>query len=307
MSKNKLFDMASTLPSADDLFSTEEERQEAKLPKIHDIPLADIDDFPNHPFKVRNDEDMENLTMSIRERGVITPVTVRRKGDRYEMISGHRRKRACELLGLETLRCEIVELSDEEATIRMCESNFQRSVILPSEKAFAYKMRMDALNKQGKRTDLTLCHSVTKLDSAEKVAESTDVGKRQIFRYIRLTNLVPELLELVDTGKIKLSPAVELSYLDTETQHDVLGAIIESGTFPTYDQASRIRKAYEADELNISEILTESAPKSKAKYTFQADRLRPFIPKDLGDTETEDFVLKALEHYCKYLQRKRSE
>ena len=299
--------MASTLPSADDLFSTEEDRQDAKLPKIHDIPISEIDDFPNHPFKVRDDEDMENLIMSIRERGVITPVTVRRKGDRYEMISGHRRKRACELLGLETLRCEIVELSDEEATIRMCESNFQRSVILPSEKAFAYKMRMDALNKQGKRTDLTLCHSVTKLDSAEKVAESTDVGKRQIFRYIRLTNLIPELLNMVDAGKIKLRPAVELSYLDVDTQREVLEVIIESNTYPTYDQTSHIRKAYEADELNISEILTESAPKSKSKYTFQADKLRPFIPKDLGDTETEDFVLKALEHYCKYLQRKRTE
>jgi ParB family chromosome partitioning protein len=307
MSKNKLFDMASTLPSADDLFSTEEERQEATLPKIYDIPLADIDDFPNHPFKVRNDEDMENLTMSIRERGVITPVTVRRKGDRYEMISGHRRKRACELIGLETLRCEIVELSDEEATIRMCESNFQRSVILPSEKAFSYKMRMDALNKQGKRTDLTLCHGVTKLDSAEKVAESTDVGKRQIFRYIRLTNLIPELLDLVDTNRLKLRPAVGLSYLDAETQREILKVITESGTYPTYDQASRIRKAYEADELNISEILAEDAPNPRIIYTFQADRLRPFMPKDLDEAETEDFVLKALEHYCKYLQRKRSE
>ena len=307
MSKNNLFDMASTLPSADDLFSTEEERQEAKLPKIHDIPLADIDDFPNHPFKVRDDEDMENLTMSIRERGVITPATVRRKGDRYEMISGHRRKRACELLGLDTLRCEIVELTDEEATIRMCESNFQRSVILPSEKAFAYKMRMDALNKQGMRTDLTIYPAEKRLRNGETAAKELGESQAQIYRYIRLTNLIPELLELVDTGKIKLRPAVELSYLDKETQREVLETITESGTFPTYDQASRIRKVYEADELNISEILTADAHKPKAQYIFPADRLRPFIPKDLGNAETEDFVLKALEHYCKYLQRKRSE
>jgi ParB family chromosome partitioning protein len=168
-------------------------------------------------------------------------------------------------------------------------------------------MRMDALNKQGKRTDLTLCHSVTKLDSAEKVAESTDVGKRQIFRYICLTNLIPELLDLVDTNRLKLRSAVGLSYLDAETQREILKVITESGTYPTYDQASRIRKAYEADELNISEILTERAPKPKAKYTSKADRLRPFILNDLGDTETEDFVLKALEHYCKYLQRKKTE
>jgi ParB family chromosome partitioning protein len=223
------------------------------------------------------------------------------------MISGHRRLHAAKKAGLESIPAIVKEMSDDDAIIYMVDSNLQREEILPSEKAFAYKMRMDALNKQGKRTDLTLCHGVTKLDSAEKVAKRTDVGKRQIFRYIRLTNLIPELLELVDTGKIKLRPAVELSYLDTETQHDVLGAIIESGTYPTYDQASRIRKAYEADELNISEILAEDAPNPRIIYTFQADRLRPFMPKDLDEAETEDFVLKALEHYCKYLQRKRSE
>lgn len=184
-----------TLPTLDDLFSTQEQRDEQKLSKIRDIPISEIDDFPDHPFKVRDDEDMQNLVESVKERGVITPATVRQKEDgRYELVSGHRRKRACELAGMETLRCEVVELTREEATILMVESNFQRSEILPSEKAFAYKMRMDAMNKQGQRADLTSSPLGTKLRSADELAQETGDSRNQIHRYIRLTNLVPELL-----------------------------------------------------------------------------------------------------------------
>ncbi|MBR3415774.1 MAG: ParB/RepB/Spo0J family partition protein, partial [Clostridia bacterium] len=218
-----------TLPTLDDLFSSQAERDEAKLAKIKNIPLTEIDDFPNHPFKVRDDEDMVQLIDSIKERGVITPAMVRQKDDgRYEIISGHRRKRACELAGLETLRCEVVDLTKEEATILMVESNFQRSQILPSEKAFAYKMRNDALKKQGERTDLTSSPVGIKLvgkQSLDLISEECGDSRNQIHRYIRLTNLVPELLEFVDEGRIKMRPAVELSYLDEDCQRDVVEEI----------------------------------------------------------------------------------
>lgn len=213
----------------DNLFSTQEERDEAKLQKIRDIPLTEIDDFPDHPFQVREDEDMFQLVESIKERGVITPATVRQKEDgRYELVSGHRRKKACELAGFETLRCEVVELTKDEATILMVESNFQRSQILPSEKAFAYKMRLEAMNRQGKRSDLTCTPLGDKLAGTKSVmllADKSDDSKTQIQRYVRLTNLVPELLELVDEGKIKMRPAVELSYLDEDCQRDVVDEI----------------------------------------------------------------------------------
>ena len=207
-----------TLPTLDDLFSTQEIRDEAKLAKIRDIPIDLIDDFPDHPYKVRDDEDMMQLVESIKERGVITPATVRQKEDgRYELISGHRRKRASELAGLDMLRCEVVELDRDEATILMVESNLQRSVILPSEKAFAYKMRLDAMKRQGRRTDLTSSPVATKLQQGRsdvELAEQVGESKDQIRRFIRLTNLVPELLEIVDDGRMKLLPAVELSYLN---------------------------------------------------------------------------------------------
>ena len=217
-----------TLPTntLDELFSSQEERDEAKLSKIRDIPLEEIDDFPDHPFKVREDEDMFQLVESIKERGVITPATVRQKEDgRYELISGHRRKRACELAGFETLRCEVVDLDRDEATILMVESNFQRSQILPSEKAHAYKMRLDAMKRQGQRTDLTCAPLGDKLVGTKSVmllADKSDDSKTQIQRYIRLTNLVPELLEFVDEGRIKMRPAVELSYLNEDCQRDLV-------------------------------------------------------------------------------------
>lgn len=210
-----------TLTKLDDLFSTQEQRDEEKLSKIRDIPLTEIDDFPDHPFKVRDDEDMAQLIESIKERGVITPATVRQKEDgRYELISGHRRKRACELAGFDTLRCEVVELNRDEATILMVESNYQRSQILPSEKAYAYKMRLEALSRQGKRTDLTsdpVGWKSSGKETAQLIGEQSGDSQTQVRRYIRLTNLVPELLEYVDEGRIKMRPAVELSFLDEDT------------------------------------------------------------------------------------------
>lgn len=303
------------LPSVDDLFSTEESRREAKLKKIYDIPLDQIDDFPDHPFKVRDDEDMENLVESIRERGVITPATVRQKDNgRYELISGHRRKRACEKIGFETLRCEVVELTKEEATILMVESNFQRSEILPSEKAFAYKMRLEAMNKlPGRPSKENLTPVVSDFEmvrTSEQLAEKVGESREQIRRFIRLTNLVPELLEFVDEGKMKMRPAVELSYLDEETQRDVVDRIDETEAFPSHDQAIRIRKAYEAGEVDyekVTDIMAEDKPNQKPKFKFSFERLKPFIPKDFTDNEAEDYVIKALEHYKKFLQKQREQ
>ena len=216
-----------TLPTLDDLFSTQELRDDAKLSKIRDIPLELIDDFPDHPFKVRDDEDMIQLVESVKERGVITPATVRQKEDgRYELISGHRRKRACELAGFEAPLCEVVDLDRDAATVLMVESNYQRSQILPSEKAFAYKMRLEAMKRQGQRTDLTSVPVAQKSKTArEELGEQVGESQDQIRRYIRLTNLVPELLDLVDEGKIKMRPAVELSYLDEDSQRAVVDEI----------------------------------------------------------------------------------
>ena len=298
----------------DELFMTDDQRQENKLPKIYDIPISEIDDFPEHPFKVRDDEDMDNLIESIRVRGVITPATVRKKPDgRYEMVSGHRRKRACEKLGMETLRCEVVEMSREEATIIMVESNFQRSTILPSEKAYAYKLRLDAMNRQGQRSDLTsgpVGQKSETVNSRDELAENVIDSARQIQRYIRLTNLVPELLEFVDEGKIKMRPAVELSYLDEETQRDVVDRIDETGAFPSHDQALRIRKACEAGQINyegVLEIMAEPKGNQKPKFKFSFERLKPLIPAGYADAQAEDYVIKALEHYKRYLQKQRDQ
>ena len=298
-----------TLPTLDDLFSSQAERDEAKLAKIKDIPLTEIDDFPNHPFKVRDDEDMVQLIDSIKERGVITPAMVRQKDDgRYEIISGHRRKRACELAGLETLRCEVVDLTKEEATILMVESNFQRSQILPSEKAFAYKMRNDALKKQGERTDLTSSPVGIKLvgkQSLDLISEECGDSRNQIHRYIRLTNLVPELLEFVDEGRIKMRPAVELSYLDEDCQRDVVEEIDMNDCTPSHDQTIRMRKFFEEGKLTteaIQAIMSEEKPNQREKIVLRGDRVRQLIPKNIPISQTEDFVCKALEHYNKFLR-----
>ena len=302
-----------TLTKLDDLFTTQEQRDEAKLAKIRDIPLELIDDFPDHPFKVRDDEDMLQLVESIRERGVITAATVRQKEDgRYELVSGHRRKRACEIAGFETLRCEVVDLNRDEATILMVESNYQRSQILPSEKAFAYKMRLDAMKRQGERTDLTSDPVGPKLSgirSNNVLSEETGDSASQIKRYIRLTNLVPELLEFVDEGKIKMRPAVELSYLDEDCQRDVVDEIDLNDATPSHDQAIRMRKFFDEGNLTteaIKAIMSEEKPNQKEKIVLRGDRVRQLIPKNIPVSQTEDFVCKALEHYNKYL-RNRSE
>ena len=296
-----------TLTKLDDLFSTQEQRDEEKLSKIRDIPLTEIDDFPDHPFKVRDDEDMAQLIESIKERGVITPATVRQKEDgRYELVSGHRRKRACELAGFETLRSEIVDLNRDEATILMVESNFQRSEILPSEKAFAYKMRLEAMKRQGFRSDLT-SDPVGQKFSVEKIADNSNDSKTQIQRYIRLTNLVPELLEFVDEGRIKMRPAVELSYLDEDCQRDVVDEIDLNDATPSHDQTIRMRKLFNEGNLTteaIHAVMSEEKPNQKEKIVLRGDRVRQLIPKNIPVSQTEDFVCKALEHYNKFLRNR---
>jgi len=299
-----------TLTKLDDLFSTQEQRDEEKLSKIRDIPLTEIDDFPDHPFKVRDDEDMAQLIESIKERGVITPATVRQKEDgRYELISGHRRKRACELAGFDTLRCEVVELNRDEATILMVESNYQRSQILPSEKAYAYKMRLEAMKRQqGERTDLTSVPVGQRLNgktTREIIASESGDSNTQIQRYIRLTNLVPELLEYVDEGRIKMRPAVELSFLDEDSQRDVVDEIDLNDATPSHDQTIRMRKFFEEGKLTteaIQAIMSEEKPNQREKIVLRGDRVRQLIPKNIPISQTEDFVCKALEHYNKFLR-----
>lgn len=303
-----------TLPTntLDELFSSQEERDEAKLSKIRDIPLEEIDDFPDHPFQVREDEDMFQLVESIKERGVITPATVRQKEDgRYELISGHRRKRACELAGFETLRCEVVDLDRDEATILMVESNFQRSQILPSEKAHAYKMRLDAMKRQAgrpsKENGATVLPHLQGKKSREILAAESGESHEQIRKYIRLTNLVPELLEFVDEGRIKMRPAVELSYLNEDCQRDLVDEIDLNDCTPSHDQAIRMRKFFEEGKLTteaISAIMGEEKPNQREKIVLRGDRVRSLIPKNIPINQTEEYVCKALEHYNKFLRNR---
>ena len=295
-----------TLTKLDDLFTTQAQRDEEQLSKIRDIPLELIDDFPDHPFKVRDDEDMMQLVESVKERGVITPATVRQKEDgRYELVSGHRRKRACELAGFETLRSEIVDLNRDEATILMVESNFQRSEILPSEKAFAYKMRLEAMKRQAGRPTKNNLVPVGQNYSREELAAQSGESQTQIQRYIRLTNLVPELLEFVDEGRIKMRPAVELSYLDEDCQRDVVDEIDLNDATPSHDQTIRMRKLFNEGNLTteaIHAVMSEEKPNQKEKIVLRGDRVRQLIPKNIPVSQTEDFVCKALEHYNKFLE-----
>ena len=301
-----------TLTKLDDLFSTQEQRDEEKLSKIRDIPLTEIDDFPDHPFKVRDDEDMAQLIESIKERGVITPATVRQKEDgRYELISGHRRKRACELAGFDTLRCEVVELNRDEATILMVESNYQRSQILPSEKAFAYKMRSEAMKRQAGRPSKDNSSPVgidlRGKQSLDLMSEECGDSRNQIHRYIRLTNLVPELLEYVDEGRIKMRPAVELSFLDEDSQRDVVDEIDLNQCTPSHDQTIRMRKFFTDGKLTpevVSAIMGEEKPNQREKIVLRVDKVRSLIPKNIPVSQTEDYVVKALEHYSRFLRQR---
>ena len=303
-----------TLPTntLDELFSTQEERDDAKLSKIRDIPLELIDDFPDHPFKVRDDEDMIQLVESVKERGVITPATVRQKEDgRYELISGHRRKRACELAGFEALRCEVVDLDRDAATVLMVESNYQRSQILPSEKAFAYKMRLEAMKRQAGRpskvNSVPVAQNYEGKTSRELLGEQVGESQDQVRRYIRLTNLVPELLDLVDEGKIKMRPAVELSYLDEDSQRAVVDEIDLNQCTPSHDQTIRMRKFFTDGKLTpevVSAIMVEEKPNQREKIVLRGDKVRSLIPKNIPVSQTEDYVVKALEHYSRFLRQR---
>lgn len=298
------------LPTLDDLFSTQQEREDAKLEKIRNIPLDMIDDFPDHPFHVRDDEDMVQLVESIKSNGVLTPAVLRQKEDgRYELVSGHRRKRACELAGLTTLRSEIKDLTRDEAIVYMVESNLQRTTILPSEKAFAYKMRLEAMKRQAgrpsKENASPVATNYSKGRSDVELSEQVGESKDQIRRYIRLTNLVPELLQLVDEGRIKMRPAVELSYLDEDCQRDVALQIDINDCTPSHDQTIRMRKMFESGKLTteaVEAIMSEEKPNQRERIVLHGDRVRSLIPKSVKLKDTEDYVCKALEHYRRYLR-----
>lgn len=302
------------LTAYDDLFQTDESREEEKLSKIRDIPISEIDEFPDHPFKVLMDEDMEQLVESIKRNGVMTPATVRLKEDgRYELISGHRRKKACELAGLETLKCEVKELTRDEAIIVMVESNLQRSVILPSEKAFAYKMRLEAMNRQaGRPSKDNLTPMVSDLDTTrtnEKLGKEVGESREQIRRYIRLTELVPEILQMVDERQIAFRPAVEISYLTEEQQYTLLEAMEYNDATPSLAQAIKMKKYNQDGKLTsevIQSIMEEEKPNQKEKPAFRDERITKLIPKTVPKGQETDFVVKALEFYNRHLQRNKA-
>ena len=291
------------LTAYDELFKDDKEIKEGRLPKIYDIPIELIDDFPDHPFKVRMDEDMDQLVESIKERGLITPITLRPKEDgRYEVVSGHRRKKACEIAGLSTVKADVREMTRDEAIILMVESNLQRSVILPSEKAFSYKMRYEALKRQGQRTDLT-SGPVGQKFSRDELAAAVEDSSRQIQRYIRLTELTPELLDLVDEGAIALRPAVELSYLTCDEQEMVYKQILDCDCTPSHAQTIRMRKFSEEGRLNdavIETIMQEEKPNQKEKIHIPYVQLRKYIPENVSYDDTRDYIMQALEFYQKY-------
>lgn len=313
MSSAKKLDLG--LQSAyDELFMNEQGRAENRLPKIYDIPLSVIDEFPNHPYQVRMDEDMTQLVESVKERGIITPVILRKKEDgRYEMVSGHRRMKACQLAGLETVKADVQDLTRDEAIILMVESNLQRSTILPSEKAAAYKMRLEAMKRQGQRTDLTSRPLVGKLqgqEAADVLGEAVGESGRQIQRYIRLNELVPGLVNMVDEGRIAMRPAVELSYLSEREQEDLLESISYQDATPSLAQAIKMRDFSKKGKLSedvIESIMCEEKPNQREKFSIRADRIRPYLPSDISPRETEEYVLKALEYYQRYRERQKQQ
>ena len=290
------------LTGYDELFMTDRERAESHLPRIQDIPLTEIDDFPDHPFHVRLDADMDELVQSVKERGIITPITLRQKEDgRYEIVSGHRRRKACELAGLDTVKAEVKDLSRDEAIILMVESNLQRTTILPSEKAFAYKMRLEAMNRQGQRTDLTSDPLGQKLKgkySVEILAEGTSDSKTQVQRFIRLTNLLPDLLSKVDEGKIAMRPAVEISYLAETEQQSLLDSIESEDSTPSYAQALKMRRFSQEGNLTdevILSIMEEEKPNQKEQFKMPRERIAKFFPEGTPKEKMEDTIIKALE------------
>ena len=299
------------MTGSDELFMNDQERAENRLPKIYDISLSEIDDFPDHPFKVKDDEDMLQLVESVRERGIITPITLRQKEDgRYEIVSGHRRKRACEIAGLETIPAEIKELSRDEAIILMVESNLQRSVILPSEKAFSYKMRLEAMKRLPGRPSKDNSGPVVQNFSRDELGESAGESGRQVSRYIRLTELIPELLELVDEGRIALRPAVELSYLNDIEQQDLVEEIGLTLATPSHAQAIKMRNFSKEGKLTpevIESIMCEEKPNQREKINIRYEDARRYIPSSVPYDKTGEFILKALEYYHRHLERQRDD
>ena len=302
------------LPSVDDLFSTEEERAEARLEKVVNLSFSEISDFPNHPFKVRMDEAMREMTESVKQYGVLVPALVRPKPEGgYEMVAGHRRKKAADLAGLAEIPCIVRQLTDDEATIIMVDSNLQREQILPSEKAFAYKMKLDAMKRQGQRTDLTFGPPGQK-SSRDELADSSPDSSRQIQRYIRLTHLIPEILELVDNSVLKdpemlqiaLRPAVELSYLRKEEQADLFAIMDEMDCTPSHAQAIKMRQMSEAktgDERLAKDalvsIMKEEKPNQVEQFKIPKNRIAKFFPAGTPAQKIEDTIVKALELYRK--------
>ena len=292
------------LTGYDELFMNDAERKENKLPRIYDVPISEIDDFPDHPFKVKVDEDMDQLVQSIKERGIITPVTLRPKEDgRYEIVSGHRRKKACELAGLDTVKAEVREMTRDEAIILMVESNLQRSTILPSEKAFSYKMRLEAMKRQAGRPSQEnyspLGNNSLGTKSSDEMAEEVGESKNTIFRYIRLTELIPELLQLVDESRIAFRPAVELSYLKKEEQTALLEEISYTDATPSLAQAIKMKKFSNEGKLSqevIESIMSEEKPNQKEKINIKYEDARKFIPASVPYDKTGDYIMKALEY-----------
>ena len=298
------------LTAYDELFKDDKEIREGRLPKIYDIPIELIDDFPDHPFKVKMDEDMDQLVESIKERGLITPITLRPKEDgRYEIVSGHRRKKACEIAGLSVVKADVRELSRDEAIVLMVESNLQRSVILPSEKAFSYKMRLEALKRMPGRPTKNYSpveNNFSGTTSSSVMAENVGESTATIFRYIRLTELIPELLDIVDDGKIALRPAVELSYLTCEEQRMVYKQIEDCECTPSHAQTIRMRKFSEEGRLSdavIESIMQEEKPNQKEKVHIPYGQVRKYIPESVPFEETGSYIMEALEFYQKYRQK----
>lgn len=297
----------------DDLFETDQSREEANQSSIREIPLSQIDEFPDHPFKVLLDEDMNQLVDSIKRNGVMTPATLREKEDgRFELISGHRRKKACELAGLDTLKSEIKELTRDEAIVAMVESNLQRTMILPSEKAFAYKMRLEAMKRQAgrpaKENASPMATNYSKGRSDVELGELVGESKDQIRRYIRLTELVPEILLMVDERQIAFRPAVEISYLLEEIQYSLLEAMSYNDATPSLAQAIKMKKFMQEGKLSgevIQSIMEEEKPNQKDKPAFKDERITKLIPKTIPKGKESDYVVKALEHYNKYRERRK--
>ncbi len=304
------------LDNYNELFMNEQERMENRLPRIYTIPISEIDEFPDHPFQVRMDEDMDQLVESVKERGVITPVTLRKKEDgRYETVSGHRRIKASELAGLETVPAEIKELTRDEAILLMVDSNLQRSYILPSEKAMAYKMRLEAMRRMpGRPAKNGVQENVSPVEThfrtSEIIAQEVGESRAQVDRYIRLTELAPDLLQLVDEGKIAMRPAVELSYLNDIEQQDLVAQIAESDATPSHAQAIKMRNFSKEGKLNpevIESIMLEEKQNQRPKISFKYEELKKYMPSDISYEKTTKYVIDALQYYKKHLERRREQ